>query len=75
MKKIVLISFALTLFIEVGQLTGLFFIYSRSYRLCDVDDLSCNTLGGFLGAWITSKCSFLPELDRFDKVIFLVLKY
>lgn len=70
MKKIVLISFALTLFIEVGQLTGLFFIYSGSYCLCDVDDLICNTLGGFLGAWITSKCSFLPELDRFDKVIF-----
>lgn len=31
--------FALTLFIEVGQLTGLFFLYAGSYRLCDVDDL------------------------------------
>lgn len=70
MKKIVLISFALTLFIEVGQLTGLFFLYSGSYRLCDVDDLICNTLGGFLGAWLVSKCAFLPEIDLFEKVLF-----
>lgn len=70
MKKIALISFALTLFIEIGQLTGLFFIYSGSYRLCDVDDLICNTLGGVIGAWITSKCAFLPELEMFERRIF-----
>lgn len=68
-KKIVLASFALTLFIEIGQLTGLFFLYSGSYRLCDVDDLICNTLGGALGAWITSKCAFLPDLDLFDRTV------
>lgn len=70
MKKIALVSFALTVFIEVGQLTGLFFMYPGSYRLCDVDDLICNTLGGVLGAWITSKCVFLPKLEMFDRVVF-----
>lgn len=69
MKKIAAFSFALTLFIEVGQLTGLFFLYSGSYRLCDVDDLICNTLGGVLGAWITAKCTFLPELERFERTV------
>lgn len=69
MKKIAAFSFALTLFIEVGQLTGLFFLYAGSYRLCDVDDLICNTLGGVLGAWITAKCTFLPELEHFERTI------
>ncbi len=73
MKKITVLSFALTLFIEVGQLTGLFFLYSGSYRLCDVDDLICNTLGGVLGAWIAAKCTFLPELERFERTIRLFL--
>lgn len=68
-KKIVFASFALTLFIEIGQFTGLFFLYSGSYRLCDVDDLICNTLGGALGAWITSKCAFLPDLNLFDRMV------
>lgn len=66
MKKITLLSFALTLFIEVGQLTGLFFIYSGSYRFCDVDDLICNTLGGVIGAWMAAKFTFLPDLDKFE---------
>lgn len=73
MKKIILLSFALTLFIEVGQLTGLFFIYPGSYRFFDVDDLNCNTLGGIMGAWIVTKCTVLPELDRFE-LSFLRLK-
>lgn len=67
MKKIVVMSFALTLFIELGQLTGLFFIYSGSYRLCDVDDLICNTLGGYLGAFAVAKCRFLPAIDKFER--------
>lgn len=69
MKKIVAVSFAFTLFIELGQLTGLFFIYSGSYRLCDVDDLICNTLGGVVGSWLVSKCTFLPELDKFERTL------
>ena len=37
------------IFFEVTQLTGIFFIYPKAYRLFDVDDLLINTLGGILG--------------------------
>lgn len=49
LKKVILASFALSLFFELTQLTGLYFIYPRSYRLFDVDDLILNTTGGVLG--------------------------
>lgn len=48
-KKAVLASFCLSLFFELTQLSGLYFIYPRSYRLFDVDDLILNTSGGALG--------------------------
>lgn len=48
-KKVAVFSFGLSLFIELAQLTGLFFIFSGSYRLCDVDDLIANTFGGIIG--------------------------
>ena len=48
-KKTVLYSFLLSLFFEFTQLTGLYFIYPRGYRLFDVDDLLLNTLGGLVG--------------------------
>lgn len=66
-KKVVVSSFLLSLFIEVGQLTGLFFIFSGSYRLCDVDDLMANTLGGLVGYAIIKMCHFLPEIKSFDR--------
>ena len=47
--KVALVSLAFSAFIELGQLTGLFFMFRGSYRLCDVDDLMLNTLGGLLG--------------------------
>lgn len=60
-------SFALTCFIEFGQLTGLFFIYSGSYRLCDVDDLICNTLGGCIGSCIVALFEkWFPSIEDFD---------
>ena len=66
-KKVVLFSFLLSLFIEIGQLTGLFFIYKGSYRFCDVDDLIANTLGGYLGFCIVNRMSkVLPAIDYFD---------
>lgn len=49
MKKTVFLSFLLSLFFELTQLSGLYFIYPRSYRLFDVDDLLLNTLGGLSG--------------------------
>lgn len=48
-KKTVLLSFGLSLFFELTQLSGLYFIYPGPYRLFDVDDLIMNTLGGVLG--------------------------
>lgn len=48
-KKTVAIVLSVSLFIELVQLTGLFFIYNGSYRLFDLDDLMLNSLGGFCG--------------------------
>ncbi len=39
-----------SLFIELTQLTGLWFIYPCAFRIADVDDLMTNTLGTILGA-------------------------
>ena len=64
-KKTILASLCLSLFIEVGQLTGLFFVYHGSFRLCDVDDLMLNTLGGFIGAVIYNKIAkVLPNMNK-----------
>lgn len=49
MKKAVLCGFLVSLLYEVTQLTGLFFIYPRAYRIFDIDDLIINTLGAYLG--------------------------
>lgn len=47
------IAFAVSLFIELSQITGLWGIYPCAYRIFDVDDLMVNTLGGFTGALLT----------------------
>lgn len=52
MGKAALIGFLISLVFELTQLSGLFFIYSRPYRVFDVDDLMQNTLGFVLGAAI-----------------------
>jgi glycopeptide antibiotics resistance protein len=66
-RKVSLISFLLSLCFEISQLTGLFWIYSRPYRLFSTDDLILNTLGGLLGYFIFVKfLSFLPRLERED---------
>lgn len=67
MSAVIAMTFILTLFIEIGQLTGLFFIFNGSYRLFDVDDLICNTLGGVIGASIINKLNaYLPDLGKYD---------
>lgn len=48
-RRTLLYSFLLSLFYELSQLTALFGIYPGPYRLADVEDLICNTLGGILG--------------------------
>ncbi|HVV09187.1 VanZ family protein [Amycolatopsis sp.] len=47
----VLIGFGISLFFELTQLTGLWFVYPCPYRLFSVDDLILNTTGVALG-WL-----------------------
>lgn len=63
----VALGFALTLFIELTQLTGLWFLYPRPYRLFEVDDLIANTLGAFLGYLLIGPLlRWLPTRDQLD---------
>lgn len=70
-KKVLLVSFSLSLFFELTQLSGLYGIYPRGYRLFDVDDLMLNTSGGMLG-YISSAIfmKLLPSRERLDKIAY-----
>lgn len=68
LKKTIVFSFLLSLFFEITQLSGLYFIYPRGYRLFDIDDLLFNTFGGFLGYFIISPfMKILPSRDEIDE--------
>lgn len=68
LKKTLLLSFLLSLFFEVTQLTGLYFIYPCPYRVFDVDDLITNTLGGVLGYFIMGVLdNHLPTREQIDE--------
>lgn len=67
--KTLFFSFLLTLFFEGTQLSGLYGIYPRPYRLFDIDDLFLNTLGGTIGYGITPIVKFfLPERQKLDEL-------
>lgn len=71
LKKTIILTFCLSLFFELTQLSGLYFIYPRSYRLFDVDDLIINTLGGLLGYFIIVPfLKILPSRKRLDDISF-----
>lgn len=60
-----IITFSVTLFFEVSQLTALFGYYTYPYRLFDVDDLLMNTLGGMIGFFLAPLLLFLiPSRDQ-----------
>lgn len=64
LKKTCLYSFLFSMFFELTQLSGLYFIYPRGYRLFDVDDLLLNTFGGFCGFFLAKfLAQFLPSID------------
>lgn len=67
-SKSLLYSFLLSLFFELTQLSGLYGIYPRPYRLFDVDDLLVNTSGGIIGYSVTSLLKFLPSRERLDEL-------
>lgn len=70
--KTLFLSFLLTLFFEGTQLSGLYGIYPRPYRLFDIDDLFLNTLGGIIGFAITPLfCKFLPERQKLDELSYI----
>ena len=67
-KKVLFLSFFLSLFFELTQLTGLYFIYPKPYRLFDVDDLLLNTTGGVLGYFLFGLIEkYLPSRDKIDE--------
>ncbi len=67
LKKTITSSFLLSLFFELTQLTGLYFIYPHPYRFFDVDDLIMNTLGGTMGYFLMGLFSrFLPSREEID---------
>lgn len=66
LKKTVFYTLLLSMFFEFTQGTGLYFIYPNPYRLCDIDDLIQNTLGGFLGYFLMGSFKFLPSREEID---------
>jgi glycopeptide antibiotics resistance protein len=66
--KTIGLSFLLSLFFELTQLTGLYFIYPRPYRLFDINDLINNTLGGTIGYIIAPILNLiLPSRNKLDE--------
>lgn len=69
LPKIILASFLLSLFFELTQLSGLYFIYPRPYRLFDVDDLILNTSGGVFGYLLEPMLTKLfPSIDQLNQL-------
>ena len=67
LKRTILYSFLLSLFYETSQITALFGIYPGPYRLADVEDLICNTMGGAAGWQIAYVFTvMLPARDEID---------
>ncbi|MFF2907520.1 VanZ family protein [Paenibacillus sp. NPDC057934] len=70
-----MLSFSLSLFFEVTQITGIYGFYDHPYRVFDVDDLMANTFGGILGFWVASWISgLLPKIEQLDAEANLVDK-
>ncbi len=69
LKKTIFYSFLLSLFFELTQLTGLYYIYPYPYRFFDVDDLLMNTLGGIIGYFFMGLFKkFLPSREEIDSI-------
>lgn len=59
-RTVVLIGFAISLLIELTQLTGIWGIYPCPYRIFDVDDLIANTLGTAIGVGVAPGLRRVP---------------
>ncbi len=70
-KKTLLLTALLSLFFELTQLSGLYFLYPGPYRLADIDDIIQNTTGGCIGYALGSlPVWLLPSRDKIDKEAF-----
>lgn len=69
------LSFLLSLWFEVTQLTGIYGLYDHPYRVFDVDDLMTNTLGGMIGFLLSVWLSrYLPRIEHLDRGVDLAAK-
>ena len=71
--KTILLTALFSLFLELTQLSGLYFLYPGPYRLADVDDIIQNTTGGGVGyllGWFL--VWLLPTRDEIDEHSFRV---
>lgn len=67
-KKTLLLTALLSLFFELTQLSGLYFLYPGPYRLADIDDIIQNTTGGCIGYALGALAVWLlPSRDKIDK--------
>ena len=58
----------LSLFFELTQLSGLYFLYPGPYRLADIDDIIQNTTGGCIGYALGALAVWLlPSRDKIDE--------
>lgn len=65
LKKTAVTGLCVALFYEISQLSGLFFIYPRPWRIFDIDDLMINTLGAVIGYALTPAAArLLPGYAR-----------
>lgn len=75
--KAALITFSVSLFFEITQLTGVYGIYNCAYRLFDVDDLLFNTIGGIVGfllapvllTLLPTKEDVINKSHKFDNIV------
>lgn len=70
-KKTLLLTALLSLFFELTQLSGLYFLYPGPYRLADIDDIIQNTTGGCIGYALGALAVWLlPSRDKIDEESF-----
>ncbi|MBP1907674.1 glycopeptide antibiotics resistance protein [Paenibacillus turicensis] len=67
-KRALGLTFLLTLFYEITQVTGIYGIYNCPYRIFDVDDLMLNTAGGILGFFIAPAIlALFPSKEKMNE--------
>lgn len=80
-KKALGFGFALSLFIETTQITGIYGIYNCPYRIFDVDDLILNSTGALFGfviapvllALFPSRKSLIAKGEKCKKILSYLL--